>query len=73
MENVMMKLIDKTLNIQEEEKGVWKVTDDLKADWCLDKIRESKAEYNRFEMVAKAKIEQIEAALKSQKKKWIMK
>lgn len=69
MENVMMKLIDKTLNIQEEEKGVWKVTDDLKADWCLDKIRESKAEYNRFEMVAKAKIEQIEAALKSQKEK----
>lgn len=69
MENLMMNLIDKTLNIQEEEKEAWKVTDDLKADWCLDKIREARAEYNRFEMVAKAKIEQIEAALKTQKNK----
>lgn len=69
MENLMLDLIDEFLDIQEEEKEVWKVEDDLGADWCLDKIRESKAEYNRFEMVAKAKIQQIEQALKKEKEK----
>lgn len=69
MENIMLDLIDEFLDIEENEKEVWKVEDDLGADWCLDKIRESKAEYNRFEMVAKAKIEQIEQALKKEKEK----
>lgn len=69
MENLMLDLIDDFLNIDEEQKETWKVEDDLSADWCLDKIRESKAEYNRFEMVAKAKIQQIEEALKKQKQK----
>lgn len=65
----MLDLIDEVLNVQEEEKETWKVKDDLSADWCLDKVRESKAEYNRFEMVAKAKIQQIEEALRKQKEK----
>ena len=69
MENIMMDMIDEFLDIEEEEKEIWKVKDDLKADWCLDKIRESKAEYNRFEMVAKAKIQQIQEVLKKQKQK----
>lgn len=69
MENLMMDLIDEFLDIQEEEKETWKVEDDLGADWCIDKIRESKAEYNRFEMVAKAKIQQIEHALRKEKEK----
>lgn len=65
----MINMIDEVLDINEEEKEVWKVKNDLEADWCLDKIRESKAEYNRFEMVAKAKIQQIEAVLKKEKEK----
>lgn len=69
MENLMMTIIDENLNIQEEEKETWKVENDLSADWCLDKIREAKAEYARFEMVANAKIEQIQAALLTQKNK----
>ena len=69
MENIMLDMIDEFLDIEEEEKETWKVEDDLKADWCLDKIRESKAEYNRFEMVAKAKIQQIDQALKKEKVK----
>lgn len=67
MDNLMMDLIDDVLNI--EDKEVWKVEDDLSADWCLDKIRESRAEYNRFEMVAKEKIRQIEEKLKKEKDK----
>jgi len=64
-----LDLINEFLNIKEEEKEVWKVKDDVEADWCLDKIRECKAEYNRFEMVAKEKIFQIEMALKREKEK----
>ncbi len=46
-----------------EEKETWQIKDDLAADYALDKIRDARAEYNRFEMVAKAKIRQIEDAL----------
>lgn len=65
MEN--LKLSDMFLNIEEEEKEEWKVTDDLTADWCLDKIREAQAEHQRFEMVAKSKIDQIQKALDKSK------
>lgn len=65
----MLDIIDDFLDIQEDEKEVWKVGDDLSADWCLDKIREAQAEYNRFEMVANAKIQQIQEALFKEKKK----
>lgn len=61
MENLLMNIIDESLNV--EEKETWKVQDDLSADWCLDKIREAEAEYNRFEMVAKSKIAQVQDAL----------
>ena len=67
--NMIENMADEFLDIREEEKEIWRVEDDLAADWCLDKIRESKAEYNRFEMVAKAKIQQIEQALKKEKEK----
>lgn len=65
----MLDIIDEFLDIQEDENEVWKVEDDLSADWCLDKIRESQAEYRRFEMVANTKIQQIQEALIKEKKK----
>lgn len=65
----MLDLIDEFLEIEEDKKEVWKVTDDVSADWCLDKIMEYKAEFNRFEIVAKAKIQQIEMSLKKEKNK----
>ncbi len=68
MDNLMLNLIDEFLDIEEDQREVWKVEDDLAADWCLDKIRESKAEYSRFEMVANAKIQQIQEVLKKQKR-----
>ncbi|MEW9124868.1 MAG: host-nuclease inhibitor Gam family protein [Thermotaleaceae bacterium] len=68
MEN-MISIADRFLSIDEEEKDIWKVKDDLEANWCLDKIRESKAEYNRLEAVSKAKIQQIQELLKKEKEK----
>lgn len=59
------KLSDEFLSIEEG----WRIKEDLEADWCLDKIRESKAEFSRIEMVAKAKIEQIQTMLKKQEEK----
>src|SRR5699024_4799890 len=67
--NVLLNIIDEVLEVEEEEKETWKVEDDLSADWCLDKIRETKAEYSRFEMVGKSKIQQIQEALQKEKKK----
>lgn len=65
----MLNIIDEFLEIEEDQKEVWKIRDDVGADWALDKIIESKAEYNRFEMVAKAKIQQIEMSLKKEENK----
>lgn len=65
MEN--LKLSDMFLDIEEEQKEVWKIDNDLSADWSLDKIREAQAEHQRFEMVAKAKIKQIQEALNKSK------
>lgn len=67
MEN--LRLSDEFLNIEEEEREDWKIKDDLSADWAIDKIRETNAEYNRFEMVAKAKIQQIQEALQKEQEK----
>lgn len=64
-----LDLINEFLDVREEEREKWTVQDDVTADWCLDKIRESKAEYNRFEMVAKEKMFQIEMALKREREK----
>ena len=64
-----LDLINEFLDVRDEEREKWTVQDDVTADWCLDKIRESKAEYNRFEMVAKEKMFQIEMALKREREK----
>lgn len=64
--NIIVNLALENLDIDisnEEEKEKWKITDDNTADWALDIIREANAEYNRFEMVVKAKIEQLQNAL----------
>lgn len=53
----------------EEQKQTWKITDDSKADWALDKIREAQAEYKRFEMVINDKIQQLQEALKEEREK----
>lgn len=67
MEN--LKLSDQFLNIEEEEREGWAIKDDLAADWALDKIRESQAEFLRFDMVAQAKITQIKLELEKEKEK----
>ena len=69
MENIMSKLADDYLNINEENKEAWRIKNDLSAEFALDKIREMQAEYNRFEMVALAKTEQIRAKLESERSK----
>ena len=40
-----------------EKEGNWEIKDALMADWALDKIKETKAEYNQQEMVVKAKVD----------------
>ena len=67
MEN--LKLSDEFLNVKEEERESWEIKDDLSADWAIEKIGETNAEYNRFEMVAKAKIQQIQEVLKKEQEK----
>lgn len=64
-----LNIIDEALDINEEEKEAWKVNDDLAADWSIDKIREIKAEFNRFEMVVKEKMYQLEMALNKEREK----
>lgn len=67
--NENFRLSDEFLNVEEEEKGTWKIDNDNTADWALDKIKESRAEYERFEKVAMAKIEQIKSVLDQERKK----
>ena len=64
MENILLSIT----NEEVEEREEFIVNTDLKADWCLDKIREEQAEINRFEMVVNAKIEQMKESLESFKK-----
>lgn len=67
---MFLKLTDQFLPEEETQQEGFRVDDDLKADWCLDKLREINAEYKRFEIVVKAKIEQLQQALqKAQEKK----
>ena len=63
------RLSDLFLNVEEEEKETWKIDNDNKADWALDKIKESSEEYERFERVAVDKINQIKEVLDQEKKK----
>lgn len=64
-ERLSEEFLDEFVTIEEG----WRVNNDLEADWCLDKIREARAEYLRIEMVAKAKIEQIQTMLRKQEEK----
>ncbi|MDO6353978.1 host-nuclease inhibitor Gam family protein [Caloramator sp. CAR-1] len=64
-----LRLSDVFLPEGETQQEGFKVDSDLKADWCLDKIREANAEYNRFEMVVNAKIEQLQQALRKAQEK----
>ena len=61
-----MEIIDENLNIEETE--VWKVTDDLNADWCLAKIKELQVDFDRFEIVAKERIALLQNKLDKEKK-----
>lgn len=67
--NKDIRLSDMFLNVSEEEKEGFKVDNDLKADWCMEKVNDARCEYERFKSVAMAKIEQIQAALDQEKKK----
>lgn len=67
--NENYRLSDIFLNVEEEERETWKIDNDNTADWALDKIKESREEYERFEKVAMAKINQIKSALDQEKKK----
>jgi len=51
----------------EQQREVWEITDDGKADWALDKIREAQAEYKRLEIAVNNKIEQLQEALEKEK------
>lgn len=55
------KLIDEELNIEERE--TWSIDSDDKADWALEKLSDMQVEYERFAMVAKAKIQKYQEAL----------
>lgn len=66
--NENFRLADMFLEVNEEEKETWKIDNDNVADWALDKIKESREDYERFERVALEKIEQIKIALENKKK-----
>lgn len=68
IENLAMKNLG--VNIEDEQqREVWKIENDSSADWALDKIRETQAEYKRFEMVVSNKIAQLQAALQTEKER----
>lgn len=69
MENITMSLVDEFLNVTDENKEVWRIKNDLSADFAIDKIREIKSEYNRAETVVKDKIQQLEHFLEKEKGK----
>jgi len=61
-----LNLTEEILDIQEGE--TWSIKDDTAADWCLDHIREAKAELARFEMVANEKKRQIDIIVERKRK-----
>ncbi len=68
--NILANLALQNLGVDienEEQREGWSITDDGKADWALDKIREAQAEYRRFEMVVNDKIQQLQNALQKEK------
>jgi len=68
--NIIENLALKNLGVDienEQQREVWKIENDNSADWALDKIRESQAEYKRLEMTVNNKISQLQAALQAEK------
>ncbi len=68
MMNKDFRLSDMFLEVP-EERETWKIENDNAADWCLERIKEHREEYKRFEEVALGKIEQIKMAVDQEKKK----
>src|SRR5690554_7711562 len=56
MENLMMDILDEVLDLQEDEKEVWKVTNDEEADWWIEIHEEKLAEIRRLKMQLENKI-----------------
>ena len=69
--NLYMDIVDEVLDEEKFNSGGegFKVEDDVTADWCLDMIRESKAEISRFEMVVNEKVKTLNDRLESFKSK----
>lgn len=66
----MEKLHDMFLEVEEDQKETWKIENDNVASWVLDKVRDRKEDFERFERVALEKMEQIKMALEQEKKKY---
>jgi len=69
--NLYMDIVDDVLDEEKFNSGVegFRVKNDITADWCLDMIREAKAEISRFEMVVNEKIRILNERLESFKDK----
>lgn len=70
--NIIDNLAIKNLGVDiedEQQREGWKIENDSQADWALDKIRETQAEYKRFEMVVNDKIQQLQEALETEKER----
>ena len=65
--NLYMDIVDDVLDEEQFNSGTdgFKVEDDVTADWCLDMIRESKAEISRFEMVVNEKVKTLNDRLEA--------
>jgi len=60
---------DLFLEVDEDQRELWKIEDDSTADWALDKVKETSDEFKRFETVALGKIEEIKAKLERERTK----
>jgi len=70
--NILANLALQNLGVDiedEQQREGWKIENDSQADWALDKIRETQAEYKRFEMVVNDKIQQLQEALEKEKER----
>lgn len=66
IENLAMENLGVDIEDEQQREG-WKIENDSQADWALDKIREARADYKRFEMVVNDKIQQLQDALAKEK------
>lgn len=71
-DNILANLALQNLGLDvedEQQREGWSIKDDGQADWALDKIREARADFRRFEMVVKEKVGQLQAALATEQQK----